>query len=366
VSANSVIEPFNNSWDVKHRSSTIESYESFLDNPPPFHQKLVGYGARPYWSPDGKRIAFVEKSFGDISEVDLETREVRSLTRGNGENHAFLRVLMLPTGDYILVGPPEYKDNYTSRWVESELWMMDKEAKHPPYKLGRRIYEGLAISQTRNRISYAVSANQVDGLTDEYEIRTADIEFVDGRGRLTNEQTIGAFNGEGSVEPQDFRHDDSEIIFANYRGFSIAPTGVKLEADWRCDTRGIVMATGERRTYIAEQNVHNECEGIFPDNEHICLESSCDFENKFPPIDLWRLRLDGSGARQRMTRAIDHAPWRTSNCNVSPDGRLLAFMVSTRTDHSGTAKGIGLLDLEAWSKSPQAQVWEYPKKLLQD
>ena len=38
--------------------------------------------------------------------------------------------------------------------------------------------------------------------------------------------------------------------------------------------------------------IHNECEGIFPDDEHFCLESSCDLLNQFPPFDLWKLKLD--------------------------------------------------------------------------
>lgn len=52
-----------------------------LDDPPPFHDKLLDYGERPYWSPDGRRIAFVDKHYGDICEIDVETREVRNLTQ---------------------------------------------------------------------------------------------------------------------------------------------------------------------------------------------------------------------------------------------------------------------------------------------
>jgi hypothetical protein len=56
-----------------------------LYDPPEFHQKLLDYGERPYWSPDGKRIAFVESNYGDICEIDIETREVRNLTRDLGD-----------------------------------------------------------------------------------------------------------------------------------------------------------------------------------------------------------------------------------------------------------------------------------------
>ena len=86
----------------------------------------------------GLRIAFNESNYGDVCEINIETREVRNLTKDLGTHHSFLRVLFLPNGDYILIGPKEFKDRYISRRVESELWIMDKDAKYPPKPLGRR------------------------------------------------------------------------------------------------------------------------------------------------------------------------------------------------------------------------------------
>lgn len=60
------------------------SASTFLDDPPEFHEKLLDDGDRPYWSPDGSRIALVEKNLGDVCEIDLESREVKNLTRDNG------------------------------------------------------------------------------------------------------------------------------------------------------------------------------------------------------------------------------------------------------------------------------------------
>ena len=50
------------------------------------------------------------------------------------------------------------------------------------------------------------------------------------------------------------------------------------------------------------------------------------------------------------------------NITLSPDGRWLAFMTNQRTDVSGTARGLGLLDLAAWHASPAAEEWEYPRE----
>lgn len=77
-------------------SDKLAPQPHLLDDPPPFHSKLLGYGERPYWSPDGKRIAFIERNYGDACEIDLETRQVRNLTHELGEHYTFLRVLWEP------------------------------------------------------------------------------------------------------------------------------------------------------------------------------------------------------------------------------------------------------------------------------
>jgi len=42
--------------------------------------RLTHFGERASWSPDDKRIAFMEKSFGDVFEVDVATKAIRLLT----------------------------------------------------------------------------------------------------------------------------------------------------------------------------------------------------------------------------------------------------------------------------------------------
>ena len=329
-----------------------------LDHPPEFHYKLLDYGERPYWSPDGKRIAFLESNYGDVCEIDMETRRVRNLTKNLGEHHSFLRVLYLANGDYLLIGPKVFKDRFTSRRVESELWVMDREAGRPPKPLGRRIFEGCGVSAVANRITYSMNGNHDPkiGGPDRFEVHVTDIVNGTDGPELANDRVIYRACGGHDPEPQDFRHNDTEVILAEYIG-----SYSKTPDHFKCVVKGVEIGTGEVRTYIDEPLTHNECEGIFPDQEHICLESSCDSPIGGPTIDLWKLKLDGSQRRVRMTRLFNSPPWRASNSNVSPDGKWLAFMVNVYTSEAGYGMGLGLLDLEAWGKSPYAREWETPR-----
>lgn len=41
------------------------------ENSPPHIRRLTHFGERADWSHDGQRVLFVEKSFGDVYEIDL-------------------------------------------------------------------------------------------------------------------------------------------------------------------------------------------------------------------------------------------------------------------------------------------------------
>jgi hypothetical protein len=233
---------------------------------------------------------------------------------------------------------------------------MDKDAAKPPRPLGLKIAEGAAVSSLANRFAYATHGGHDPriGTMEDFECHLIDLkEGTDGL-EIANDLMFYRSVQKRRPEPQDFRNADREVIFAEYVGPRIR------DSAWKTVTRGIDLDTLDVRTYIDEPMTHNECEGIFPDHEHICLESSCDLVNQFPPFDLWKLKLDGSGRRVRMTRMFERAPWRASNSNVSPDGRWLAFMVNTYTSEPGFGMGLGLMDLDAWHRSEFAQQWETP------
>lgn len=335
-----------------------------LDDPPPFHSKLLDYGERPYWSADGSRIAFIDSNYGDACELDVTTGRVRDLTRGLGDHHSFLRVLILSNGDYLLVGPRRFVDRDVSRHVESELWVLDQNLQRPPKPLGRRMFEGCGVSTLEPKITYAVSGRNDPALGGPgvFECHVTGIEYGDNGPELGEDEVFYRTGGGVAPEPQDFRHDDSEVIMAEYvtgRTPGISPTP-------NCVVKGVKLADREHRTYLAESLVHNECEGIFPDGEYICLESSCDTDwPHYPPRDLWKLKLDGSQQRVRMTAMPSDHTWKATNSNVSPDGRWLAYMVGLKSDEAGYGRGLGMLDLQAWSQTSAAHEWETPTSRAQ-
>src|SRR2546423_866999 len=109
---------------------------------PPAITQLTGFGERAVWSPDGKRIAFMAKSFGDAFEIDLGTRLTRLLT-GHFRHAGFLRVHYLSNGDYFLIGARDFKDINTTRGRDQEMWVMKAGARTPPVALGHKISEGV-------------------------------------------------------------------------------------------------------------------------------------------------------------------------------------------------------------------------------
>src|SRR5680860_247693 len=98
---------------------------------------LTRFGERADFSPDNKRVAFMAKSFGDAMVIDLDTRKIDCLTC-NVPGAAFLRVMHLVTGDYLLIGPDSFQDIETSRSRDNELWFLSKEPGSRPVQLGMK------------------------------------------------------------------------------------------------------------------------------------------------------------------------------------------------------------------------------------
>src|SRR6476660_6144534 len=127
---------------------------SQLDKLPANIEALTHFGERADISPDNQRVAFMAKSFGDAMLIDLKTRVITCLTC-NVPGTAFLRVMHLVTGDYVLIGPDHFEDIHTSRDRDNALWFLSKERGSKPVRLGQKMSEGAAISKKSLKISFS-------------------------------------------------------------------------------------------------------------------------------------------------------------------------------------------------------------------
>ena len=112
---------------------------------------------------------------------------------------------------------------------------------------------------------------------------------------------------------------------------------------------GVHLDTKAVVNYSNAPDQYDEPEGIFPDGRHTLVE--CDRQNHQGPghVDLWKLRLDGSGACERLTHFSDFDGYKASNPVVSDDGRFIAFQLARSREAAGVGHGIFVLDL---SKPP--------------
>ena len=133
-----------------------------LENLPSNIEVLTHFGERADFAPDNKSIAFMTKSFGDAMEIDLKTRNIRCLTC-NVPAAAFLRVMHLTNGDFILIGPDHFENINISRSRDNELWYLSKERGSKPVKLGHKMSEGMAISKKSMKIAFSQVHAQAPG-----------------------------------------------------------------------------------------------------------------------------------------------------------------------------------------------------------
>jgi hypothetical protein len=308
-----------------------------LDNLPSNMEVLTHFGERADISPDNQRVAFMAKSFGDAMVIDLKTREIRCLTC-NVPAAAFLRVMHLVTGDYILIGPARFEDIHTSRSRDNELWFLSKERGAKPVRLGQKMSEGAAISKKSLKIAFSQLHDQAPDLAPgASRLLVADVDLSATPPKLANQKTVYESKDRGCVlEAQDFYDNDSKMVFTCYEPQNLA------------SVMGIDLKTGAVTNYSQAPGTYNEPEGIFPDGQYTCVEGDRQVEQLGgrrggSNIDIWKLKLDGTGKDfVRLTHFNDYENGKASNPVVSTDGRFMAFQTANASDPAGVGYGIVL------------------------
>jgi hypothetical protein len=306
-----------------------------LDHLPSNIEVLTYFGERADISPDNQQVAFMSKSFGDAMVIDLKTRAIRCLTC-NVPAAAFLRVMHLSTGDYILIGPDHFEDIRTSRSRDNELWFLSKERGSKPVKLGQKMSEGAAVSKKKLTIAFSQTKAQAPDLAEgASRIVMADLVISGSAPALINKKTIHESPDRNCVlEAQDFYDNDTKLTFECYEPNDLG------------SVMGIDLKTNQVTNYSKYPGSYNETEGIFPDGLYTCVEADRQCETLGGKrgsgnIDIWKLRLDGTGKDfVRLTNFNDYEGGKASNPVVSTDGKFMAFQFARTTDPAGVGYGL--------------------------
>jgi len=315
--------------------------KSPLDDPPPYIKRVTQFGQRADFSHDGKRLLFIEKTFGDVYEVELATGIIRPMTH-RYYHEGYTRALYLANGDILLSGARKFDaENPTAsrREENAELWVLKKDLSAPPAALGEHCSEGPAVSRKNMRIAW----------TQQQKILMADIVYENDVPKLINKKTAmdtRELPFECWPETQNFRPpDEKEIIFSAY-GYQGS------------EVMGLNIETGEVVNYSNAPQQYDEPEGIFPNGKYTLTE--CNAHNvldveygEFSGIylDIYKLALDGSGKTERITHFNDYPGYKATNPVVSDDGRYMAFQYAKKGDKAGVGRGLLIFDLEMYEKA---------------
>jgi hypothetical protein len=308
---------------------------------PPYIRHLAYFGERPDWSLDGKHIIFLEKTFGDVFEVDVETGVVRSIT-DHYFHSGYTRALYMANGDVLLSGSREFspENPWASRNDTAELWVLQKGFDKPAVPLGERCFEGPASSRTRMRIAWTVQhTNYPDRIPEgDFQFWMADIQSVNGVPTIANKRKILDSSNQPfhRMETRSFRPPlEKELTF----GTSV----VGLD-----DVMGLDLETGKVVDYTKTPDF-NEPKGIFPDGQYTTVLSNRAHPGLFA-LDIWKLRLDGSNQAERLTYLSEDDRFRGSNSSISDDGKYMAFQLAVNGEPAGVGHGILLYDFAAAKK----------------
>jgi len=305
-----------------------------LEHLPRNIEVLTHFGERADISPDNQRVAFMAKSFGDAMVVDLKSRVMQCLTC-NVPGAAFLRVMHLVTGDYILIGPDHFENVHTSRVRDNELWFLSKEPGASPVRLDQKMSEGAAISKKTLKIAFSqVPAQSPDLAPEASRLVVADLD-ISGVPKLVNRKTVYESKDRNCVlEAQDFYDNDTKMTFTCY------------EPEGRSSVMGMDLKTGQVTNFSKAPGTYNEVEGVFPDGLYTAVEADRQCEQLGGKrgsgnIDIWKLRLDGTGKDfTQLTHFNDYEGGKASNPVVSTDGRFMAFQSAKTTEQAGVGNGI--------------------------
>ena len=304
-----------------------------LDALEPHIRQLTTFGQRADFSHDGKRILFLEKTFGDVYEVEIASGQIRPLTH-HYYHEGYTRALYLANGDILLSGARQFdaNDPGASRdQKNAELWVLKKNLSGPPVALGEHCSEGPAVSRKRMHLIW----------TFNNAFYQADIVYENGAAKMVKKKKIFEATElpfQCAIEMQNLRPPDEKYLTFSAYGYN------------KTDAMLLNLETGKAINLANAPDSYDEPEGIFPDGIYTLIESDAHNPKGTQYIDIYKLALDGSGERERMTFFSNFAGYKSSNPVVSDDGKYIAFQMAKIGDKAGVGRGLLLFDIKKFEQ----------------
>lgn len=325
------------------------------DHLPSYIRLACGFGERPDWSHDGRFILFLDKPMGEVFELELATGIIRPKTR-HFNHYGFTRAMYLSNGDILLSGPNapfDPTDNEEREKARDHCWLsvMDKSCTKEPVPLNTLCAEGPAVSRNRLRIAWTHRDRQLPELgKNRAKLLMAEIVYEEGIPKLKNERVIFDSKqlpfslGNSSLETQNLvPPEDEKVTFAVYT----------IENGNNTDVYMVDSESGDYMAVTDSPCCYDEPEGIFPDGQYTIVEHAPSDQTAWPLIDLYKLKLDGSGEMQRLTHFTDYKGYKANQGVVSDDGKYLCFQIGKADQEAGVGFGFFIMDLEEAARHPE-------------
>jgi hypothetical protein len=259
-----------------------------------------------------------------------------------------MRIQYLTNGDYLITAP-RFAPGPNTR-AHLEMWVLDRSLSKVMQPLGEQVFEGIAVSRRKNLIAWTVIEPELkagDGWAIGFARPTrrymAEIVYREGVPVLSGKREImRSLPTECSfIEPQDFRDDDSELVYSCM--------GRGANAQVSISVMGTRLPDGANVIYYRHAGEYDEVEGIAPGGAWTTVECGKQDKAALPPLDICRLELRKDGSISTLVHAAKENDTRgVSNPVVSPDGRWLAFQRSDSNDPDiGAGPGLYLMRLPA-------------------